>query len=148
MLEKCRRWLKKEYWLPRLKRVLAFCLNPRLLLCLGIGWFLTNGWAYVAAALGTALHLPWLAGAGGAWLAILWIPFTPEKIVTVAIAMFLLKLLFPNDTKTLAVLRELRSKIREKASAKKTAPEPSAPPQGPAPKAETPDPDTPPADTL
>ena len=66
MLEKCRRWLKKEYWLPRLKRVLAFCLNPRLLLCLGIGWFLTNGWAYVAAALGTALHLPWLAGAGGA----------------------------------------------------------------------------------
>lgn len=43
-------------------------------------------------------------------MAFLWFPFTPEKIVTVIIAMFLLRWLFPNDEKTLKKLRELRAK--------------------------------------
>ena len=43
----------------------------------------------------------------------------PEKIVTFAIAVFLMKRLFPNDVKTLGKLREMSAKI--KAGAKSLA---------------------------
>lgn len=95
-----------------LKTALEFCLNPRLLLCLGIAWFITNGWAYVCMGLGLILKSQWLIGISGGYLAALWIPFTPEKIITVIIAIFLLKLLFPNDKKTLEKLHNMKEKIK------------------------------------
>ena len=55
----------------------------------------------------------------GAYLAILWIPLTPEKILTVIIAMFLLKKLFPKDEKTLGILREISKKVRVKRQEKR-----------------------------
>lgn len=94
------------------KTVIEFCLNPRLLLCLGIAWFITNGWAYIAAALSLWLKIDWLTAVSGAYLAALWIPFTPEKIITVIIAIFLLKLFFPNDKKTLEKLHNMKEKIK------------------------------------
>lgn len=111
------------------KKVLQFLFNPRLLLCIAIGWMITNGWSYVLAGLGTLLDIKWMMYVGGAYIGLLWFPFTPEKIFTVAIAIFLLKVLFPGDTKTLAVLREMyesaKSKIKlhkeKKASEKKEA---------------------------
>ena len=96
----------------KLLKILQFLLNPRFLLCFGLAWMVTNGWSYIATAVGAWLSIPWLAGAGAAWLAILWIPFTPEKIVTVAIAIGLLRWLFPKDEKTLKVLVELHSKAK------------------------------------
>jgi hypothetical protein len=48
----------------------------------------------------------------------LWLPISPEKIVTVAIAMALLRFLFPNDQKTLGVLKNLYAKVKEKVSKK------------------------------
>lgn len=95
-----------------LKTVIDFCLNPRLLLCLGIAWFITNGWAYVCMGLGLLLKSQWLIGISGTYLAALWIPFTPEKIITVIIAIFLLKLFFPNDKKTLEKLHNMKEKIK------------------------------------
>jgi len=89
-------------------------VNPRFLLCFGIGWMITNGWAYIMLALGTWLGIPWMMAVGGGYLALLWIPFTPEKIITVAIALVLLKLLFPNDEKTLGLLHELYEKAKGK----------------------------------
>ena len=58
-------------------------------------------------AAGTYFGVPWMMAVSGAYMTALWIPFTPEKIVTFTIAIFLLKWLFPNDRKTLAVMREL-----------------------------------------
>lgn len=95
-----------------LKIIVEFCLNPRLLLCFGIGWMITNGWAYIATALGLWLNIDWLWGIGAAYLTALWIPFTPEKIITVIIAIFLLKKLFPNDQKTLKRLYKMKRKIK------------------------------------
>lgn len=112
MKDKLRPFFTIAYWKPKLKTALGFLLNPRFVLCFGIAWFLTNGWCYVAVGLGTWLKLPWLAGVGTAWMAALWFPFTPEKIVTVLIAMWLLKRLFPNDQKTLAVLHRLHARFR------------------------------------
>jgi len=112
-----RKWIQSEraakIW--RLcKKIIQFCLNPRLLLCFGIAWFITNGWCYVFAAVGAYFGITWMTVVGGAWAALLWFPFTPEKIITVVIAIFLLRLLFPKDQKTLLVLRTEQQKIRDK----------------------------------
>lgn len=96
----------------RLKKILWFFANPRLLLCLGIAWMITNGWSYIFVAVGTALGIGWMAAVGGAYLTFLWVPFTPEKILTVIIAIFLLRKLFPNDQKTLKILIDLFEKVK------------------------------------
>ena len=95
------------------KRVLQFLLNPRLLLCFGLAWMITNGWAYLFLILGALLQLPWMVAVGGAYTALLWLPFTPEKIITIPIAIFLLRLLFPRDRATLAVLQDEYFKVKE-----------------------------------
>ena len=104
--------MDKEKIKTKLRNAAEFILNPRLLLCLLIGWFITNGWSYVLLGIGTLLGNPVLISIAASYLAILWIPFTPEKIITVAIAIALLKLFFPKDKKTLARLHSLREKIR------------------------------------
>lgn len=96
----------------KIKKVLCFFANPKLLLCLGIAWMITNGWSYIFVAVGTALGIGWMAAVGGAYLTFLWIPMTPEKILTVTIAIFLLKKLFPNDQKTLKILLDLFEKVK------------------------------------
>ena len=101
-----------EKWKHRLKKTVQFVLNPRLLLCFGIAWLITNGWSYVLFALGTYLQNGWLLGIAGGYLTFLWFPFSPEKLATVAIAVFLLRWLFPNDQKTLAVLIEMKEKVK------------------------------------
>ena len=55
----------------------------------------------------------------GAYIAFLWLPISPEKIVTFAIALVLLRLLFPNDQKTLAVLENLYEKAKMAFKSKK-----------------------------
>lgn len=88
-----------------LKKTLQFIANPRLLLCLLIGWLITNGWSYILFGIGTYYEINWMVAVSGAYLAFLWLPISPEKLVTCAIALALLRWLYPNDTKTLAVLR-------------------------------------------
>ena len=87
-------------------------LNPRFLLCFGIGWMITNGWAYVMLGFGVLFDIGLATAIAGAYLTLLWIPMTPEKLLTLAIAILLLRWFFPNDEKTLGVLRETLSKTR------------------------------------
>ena len=84
-----------------------------------IAWFITNGWSYLFFALGNYLEIKWMASVGTAWLTFLWLPISPEKIFTVAIAMLLLKLFFPNDEKTLAVLKKLYKRLNDAWNNKK-----------------------------
>lgn len=95
-----------------LKKAVGFLLNPKFLICFGIGWLITNGWSYMMFAWGTLLQIPWMVTVSGAYLALLWFPFTPEKLFTLMIAMALLRWLFPNDDKTLGVLREMHAKVK------------------------------------
>lgn len=83
-----------------LRKAADILLNPRLLLCFGIAWLITNGWAYLAVILGTLFHIKWLTGIGTGYLAIIWMPFTPEKAITISIAIFLFKKLFSKDHET------------------------------------------------
>lgn len=64
-------------------------------------------------ALGVYFGIEWMVAVSGAYLTILWFPFSPEKIATVAIALGLLKLLFPDDEKTLGILKELYEKAKK-----------------------------------
>ena len=115
------------YWLDKtkkfLKKAVRFLLNPHLLICFGIAWMITNGWCYVFMAVGGWLEIGWMAAVGAGYAAFLWIPFTPEKLVTVVISIFLLRIIFPNDEKTLKVLKDdlevLKSKFRSKKAARK-----------------------------
>ena len=104
---------KLRYLIDKVKKFLRFLLNPRFILCFGIGWMITNGWSYILLGLGSFYDIGWMKAVAGAYLAMLWLPISPEKIVTVAIAIGLLKLLFPHDEKTLAVLHNMRMKAKE-----------------------------------
>ena len=95
-----------------LKKALQFIANPRLILCFLAGWMITNGWSYIMFGIGTYLEIPWMIAVSGAYLAFLWLPISPEKIVTFAIAIALLRWLFPNDEKTLAVLKHWYAKAK------------------------------------
>ena len=96
----------------KLKKVIRFITNPRLLLCVAIAWLITNGWSYILFGVGSYFGIHWMTAVAGAYIAFLWLPISPEKIVTFAIAIALLRLLFPNDQKTLAVLKGFYEKAK------------------------------------
>ena len=101
-------------FLRAVKTTIALLLNPHYLLCYGIAWLITNGWAYVFTVAGSMFDIGWMVGLGSGYLALIWLPLTPEKLITLAIAILLLRRLFPNDQKTLAVLRRLQQSATEK----------------------------------
>ncbi len=106
--------MNKEKIKAFLKKWVQFFLNPRLILCVFIAWMITNGWSYVFISLGAIMDIKWMAMVGGVYAGLLWLPFTPEKIITAIIAIFLLKLIFPQDKKTLLVLQEQFEKAKSK----------------------------------
>ena len=102
-----------------LKTVVHFVLNPKLILCFILAWMITNGWAYAMLGFGFYLDISWMQVVAGTYLGLIWIPMTPEKIITVAISIFLLKFLFPKDERTLGVLISLKNKLISSSKEKK-----------------------------
>lgn len=105
----------------KLKKIVQFIANPRLLLCFGLAWLITNGWSYILLAVGTWLGKSWMIAVAGAYLTFLWLPISPEKLVTFAIAILLLRWLFPNDEKTLGTLKNAYAKLKSTVKSKKKA---------------------------
>lgn len=103
----------------KIKKIIQFIANPRLLLCFGIAWIITNGWSYALLGIGTYYNIGWMIAIASGYLTFLWLPISPEKIVTVAIAMVLLRFLFPNDQKTLGTLKEMSAKVKESMKRKR-----------------------------
>ncbi len=103
----------------KLRTVFNFIANPRLLFCVLVAWFVTNGWSYVMFAVGTHYGITWMTAVSGAYLAFLWLPISPEKLATFAIAIALLRWLFPDDENTLAVLKQLHQKAKTAVEAKR-----------------------------
>ena len=114
--------LRSLLW-EKCKTFLLALTNPRFLLCFGIAWMLTNGWAYLFLGVGAFYEIGWMTAVGAAYMAFLWLPATPEKLLTLAIAVFLFKCLFPNDTKTLAHLHALRLRARRGKKKNRELPE-------------------------
>ena len=110
-LQRVRRMCTREGMRDMARRWARFLLNPRLLLCLVIAWMITNGWSYVMFGLGMLMKIHWMRVVGGAYMSFLWLPFTPEKLVTVLLAIGLMRLLYPRDRRTLGVLRRKLKQI-------------------------------------
>lgn len=90
--------------------LLVIFTSPKILLTFGIAWMITNGWSYIFVFLGIHFRNNLLLGIGSAYQTFLWLPITPEKIVTVAISIWLGKLFFPKDKKLQARLLKLSPK--------------------------------------
>ncbi len=110
--------LTKEVILEKLRGLMKFLLNPHLVICLAIGWIITNGWAYAFVGVGAYYDIVWMRRVAEVYLAILWSPLCMEGIFTVLIAIFVMKIVFPNDKNTLGVLQGMftdnKNKIEEK----------------------------------
>lgn len=102
-------WKKVKKTLISVKK---FLLNPRLVICVGISWIITNGWAYIFLFLGSHLNIDWMRNVAGVYIAILYSPLCVEGILTIAISIFLLRKLFPNDNYTLRLLRVYSRKYK------------------------------------
>ena len=109
----------KEKIKEKLKKIIQFLLNPRFLFCFGLAWMITNGWCYIFIGVGTFYEIEWMFYVGTTYLAFLWLPITPEKILTIPLAIAFLKVFFPKDEKTLAVLQQMYQKAKEALIGKK-----------------------------
>lgn len=104
----------KEKIKQKVNECIKFILNPKLLLCFLLAWIVTNGWSYIFLIIGTYFKIAWMIKIATVYLAFLWLPITPEKIITVALAIFLLQLFFPGDQETLAILKTLYAQAKGK----------------------------------
>ena len=86
-------------------------LTWRILVCYLPFWFIASGWAWLFSIIGTG----WLRGIALGWLTFLWMPWCPEKLITIPLAIWLHKKLFPNHS--VASLNEILEK--EQADYKK-----------------------------
>ena len=103
---------KMKKFKDKFKKMVQFIVNPRLILCFGISWIITNGWSYAMFGIGTYYNISWMIAISGGYLTFLWLPISPEKLVTITIAIILLRFLFPDDKKTLGILKEMSAKIK------------------------------------
>ena len=110
--------LKK--WMEKLKKWLRLLLNWRILVCFFVAWMITNGWSYLMLGIGIYLNHSILIAISSAYLALLWVPFSPEKILTVAIGLFLVRILFPKHNREIKrQISELLEQTKEKRKEKK-----------------------------
>ena len=77
-----------------IKQIIKYLTSPKTLLAFIIAWMITNGWAYVLLGLGLFLGNGVMITIGGGYLAFLWLPFTPEKILTLLLTGIIAKRLF------------------------------------------------------
>ena len=115
--------MNKEKIMRAIRLVAQFLLNPRFLLCFGLAWILTNGWSYILLIIGTHFQIGWMITVATAYITFLWLPVSPEKIVTLAISIGLLRFLFPQDQKTLGLLRKLHARAKAQCIRKRQAKE-------------------------
>lgn len=81
-------------------------------------WFLFSGWTYLFMILGAKYNIDWMFISGSTWNAILWMPFTPEKLVTIPITIKLYVKFFnknnPHLDKMLLEAKQDFQKIKNK----------------------------------
>ena len=74
------------------KGIIRYLKDPKLFVSFLLAWMITNGWAYIFIGLGAYLNIKWMSAVGTGYVAILWLPCTPEKLITVPISVFIYKL--------------------------------------------------------
>ena len=80
--------------LTKIKTYISPFLNWRILIIYLPIWFLMSGWTYLFIFLGTRHHISWMLAAGTFWATMLWLPITPEKLITIPLTLYLYVKLF------------------------------------------------------
>lgn len=73
--------------------IIKYLKDPKLFLAFLIAWMITNGWSYIMLGFGIFLKIKWMQVVATSYLAILWLPCTPEKLITIPLSVFIYKLL-------------------------------------------------------
>ena len=73
----------------KIKTYISPFLNWRILIIYVPIWFIMSGWTYLFIFLGTKYSVGWMLAAGTFWATVLWLPFTPEKLITVPLTLFI-----------------------------------------------------------
>ena len=96
--------------LKKIKTYISPFLNWRILVIYVPIWFIMSGWTYLFIYLGTRHHVGWMLAAGTFWATVLWLPFTPEKLITIPLTLFIyVKWVGHSDGKLEAMVVEARS---------------------------------------
>ena len=83
-------------------------LNFKLLLIYIPIWFLMSGWTYLFIFLGMKYQINWMLISGSTWAGVLWLPCTPEKIITIPLTLLLYTKIFGDkNTKTIEKLNKM-----------------------------------------
>lgn len=96
------------------KNFLKLLINWKFLLSFGIAWMLFNGIWYAGLGVGIAYNITWLKTVCGAYVAILYMPWTAEKLITVPLGIVFAKWFFPKDLKLQDEIRKLLPKKKTK----------------------------------
>ena len=94
----------------KLRALCAYFLNPHFLICFLLAWMITNGWAYLLMILGMVFRCFPVAGIASAYITFLWLPCTPEKILTFFIATKLMRRFYPEDERAAEILEVFRQR--------------------------------------
>ena len=89
----------KQFFKTYLKKAIDYFKNWKMLLSFGIAWMITNGWSYIFIGLGIWLKIGWMWKVGTSYLAFLWLPFTPEKLITIPLSILVHKIIFNKKKK-------------------------------------------------
>ena len=102
----------KKIW-TKIKIYLRPFLDWKFLVSYLIPFSLINGWAWVGTFLLPIIGSNWFTIAASTWLAILWMPWTPEKLVTIPMAIWIHHLLFKNDKKTKIKMQKMYEEAKK-----------------------------------
>ena len=83
----------RRLW-TKIKTYISPFLNWRILVIYVPIWFIMSGWTYLFIFLGTKYHIGWMLASGTFWATLLWLPITPEKLITIPITLWLYVKLF------------------------------------------------------
>ena len=73
----------------KIKTYIAPFLNWRILIIYLPIWFIMSGSTYLFIFLGTKYDISWMLASGTFWATLLWLPITPEKLITIPLTLFI-----------------------------------------------------------
>ena len=73
----------------KIKTYISPFLNWRILVIYVPIWFLMSGWTYLFIFLGTRYKISWMLASGTFWATLLWLPITPEKLITIPLTLLI-----------------------------------------------------------
>lgn len=104
--------MKTKFTGSRLYKYLRPFTSWRFVISFGFAWLLTNGWAYYFGF--TPLNIPiWLRAFALSYLTFIYLPVSPEKLVTIPIAIWIHIKLFKNDKVTHNQLEEMHIQAKQ-----------------------------------